>query len=66
MQYQIPAQVIPLDDVVRQEELEHGDSRVRRLVTQARKMMEKEIPTAVFGETGSYKADLGEEQISGH
>jgi transcriptional regulator of acetoin/glycerol metabolism len=52
--------------VVRQEELEHGDSRVRRLVTQARKMMEKEIPTAVFGETGSYKADLGEEQISGH
>ncbi|TGN41373.1 sigma-54-dependent Fis family transcriptional regulator [Marinobacter confluentis] len=46
------------DDVLALEDLEHGDSRVRRLVAQARKMMEKDIPILVFGETGSGKEIL--------
>lgn len=48
----IPGDVIPPED------LEHGDSRVRRLVRQARKMMEKDIPILVYGETGSGKEIL--------
>ncbi len=45
-------------DVIVPEDLEHGDSRVRRLVRQARKMMEKDIPILVYGETGSGKEIL--------
>lgn len=45
-------------DVVAPQDLEHGDSRVRRLVGQARKMMEKDIPILVYGETGSGKEIL--------
>lgn len=52
-----PSATIPAD-VIRPEELEHGDDRVRRLVTQARKMMEKDIPIVVSGETGSGKEIL--------
>jgi transcriptional regulator of acetoin/glycerol metabolism len=72
--YQILAQVIPPSeplpptdapatvdippDVVRPEELEHGDDRVKRLVNRAQKMMEKDIPILVYGETGSGKEIL--------
>ncbi|MFN2361019.1 MAG: sigma-54-dependent Fis family transcriptional regulator [Marinobacter sp.] len=45
-------------DVVAPEHLEHGDSRVKRLVSQARKIMEKDIPILVYGETGSGKEIL--------
>lgn len=48
---------IPVD-VVPPRDLEHGDSRVRRLVRQASKMMEKDIPILVYGETGSGKEIL--------
>lgn len=56
-----PATAGPADipvDVVAPEDLEHGDTRVRRLVGQARKMMEKDIPILVYGETGSGKEIL--------
>ncbi|KPP99001.1 sigma-54-dependent Fis family transcriptional regulator [Marinobacter sp. HL-58] len=46
------------EDVINPGRLEHGDNRVRRLVNQARKMMEKDIPLLVFGETGSGKEIL--------
>ncbi|WP_067036779.1 sigma-54-dependent Fis family transcriptional regulator [Marinomonas gallaica] len=46
---QIPDNVIPLD------ELEHGDERVRRTVKQAHKIMEKDIPILIHGETGAGK-----------
>lgn len=45
----IPPNVIPLD------ELEHGDERVRRVVKQAHKIMEKDIPILIHGETGAGK-----------
>lgn len=48
----IPENVIPLDD------LEHGDERVRRVVRQAHKIMEKDIPILIHGETGAGKEIL--------
>ncbi|TPE47081.1 sigma-54-dependent Fis family transcriptional regulator [Maribrevibacterium harenarium] len=45
----IPDNVIPLA------ELEHGDERVRRVVKQAHKIMEKDIPILIHGETGAGK-----------
>lgn len=53
----IPENLIP-DDVVALENLEHGDTRVRRLVRQGCKIMEKDIPILVYGETGSGKEIL--------
>jgi transcriptional regulator of acetoin/glycerol metabolism len=53
----IPDNLIP-EDVVAPENLEHGDTRVRRLIRQARRIMEKDIPILVFGETGSGKEIL--------
>ena len=48
----IPDNVIPLAD------LEHGDERVERLVRQAHKIMEKDIPILIHGETGVGKEIL--------
>ncbi|MEC8080304.1 MAG: sigma 54-interacting transcriptional regulator, partial [Pseudomonadota bacterium] len=45
----IPDNVIPLD------ELEHGDPQVKRVVKQAHKIMEKDIPILIHGETGAGK-----------
>jgi len=45
----IPDNVIPLD------ELQHGDENVERLVCQAHKIMEKDIPILIHGETGAGK-----------
>ncbi|MBJ7536078.1 sigma-54-dependent Fis family transcriptional regulator [Marinomonas transparens] len=45
----IPDNVIPLA------ELQHGDERVARLVRQAHKIMEKDIPILIHGETGAGK-----------
>lgn len=45
----IPDNVIPL------EELEHGDPQVQRVVKQAHKIMEKDIPILIHGETGAGK-----------
>lgn len=45
----IPDNVIPLS------ELQHGDERVERLVRQAHKIMEKDIPILIHGETGAGK-----------
>ena len=45
----IPDNVIPLA------ELQHGDERVERLVKQAHKIMEKDIPILIHGETGAGK-----------
>ncbi|WP_428981139.1 sigma-54-dependent Fis family transcriptional regulator [Marinomonas phaeophyticola] len=45
----IPENVIALD------ELQHGDERVERLVKQAHKIMEKDIPILIHGETGAGK-----------
>lgn len=45
----IPDNVIPLD------ELEHGDPQVQRVVKQAHKIMEKDIPILIHGETGAGK-----------
>ncbi|MCB5160456.1 sigma-54-dependent Fis family transcriptional regulator [Marinomonas algarum] len=45
----LPENVIPLD------ELHHGDERVERLVRQAHKIMEKDIPILIHGETGAGK-----------
>ncbi|WP_133010838.1 sigma-54-dependent Fis family transcriptional regulator [Marinomonas flavescens] len=44
-----PDNVIPLD------ELQHGDEDVERLVRQAHKIMEKDIPILIHGETGAGK-----------
>lgn len=48
----LPPNVIPLA------ELEHGDVRVRRTVRQAHKIMEKDIPILIHGETGAGKEIL--------
>nr|WP_127555750.1 sigma-54-dependent Fis family transcriptional regulator [Saccharospirillum alexandrii] len=48
----LPPNVIPL------EQLEHGDVRVRRTVRQAHKIMEKDIPILIHGETGAGKEIL--------
>ena len=45
----IPDNVIPLS------ELQHGDDKVERLVRQAHKIMEKDIPILIHGETGAGK-----------
>lgn len=45
----LPDNVIPLA------ELQHGDERVERLVRQAHKIMEKDIPILIHGETGAGK-----------
>ncbi|MFT2099134.1 sigma-54-dependent Fis family transcriptional regulator [Marinomonas sp. 2405UD66-6] len=45
----IPDNVIPLA------ELQHGDENVERLVNQANKIMEKDIPILIHGETGAGK-----------
>ncbi|MEP0073859.1 MAG: sigma-54-dependent Fis family transcriptional regulator [Marinomonas sp.] len=45
----IPDNVIPLA------ELQHGDENVERLVKQAHKIMEKDIPILIHGETGAGK-----------
>ena len=45
----LPDNVIPLH------ELQHGDSHVERLVKQAHKIMEKDIPILIHGETGAGK-----------
>ncbi|WCN07769.1 sigma-54-dependent Fis family transcriptional regulator [Marinomonas mediterranea] len=45
----LPENVVPL------EELEHGDEKVRRVVKQAHKIMEKDIPILIHGETGAGK-----------
>lgn len=52
-----PSVDIP-DDVVAPDELEHGDRQVHRLVAQARKIMDKDIPILIYGETGSGKEIL--------
>ena len=43
---QLPEDVVPFD------ELEHGDRKVRRVLNQARKIIEKDIPILIHGETG--------------
>jgi transcriptional regulator of acetoin/glycerol metabolism len=48
----LPDNVIPLA------ELEHGDERVHRTVRQAHKIMEKDIPILILGETGTGKEIL--------
>ncbi len=45
----IPDNVIPLT------ELQHGDEHVERIVKQAHKIMEKDIPILIHGETGAGK-----------
>ncbi|MDX1472921.1 MAG: sigma-54-dependent Fis family transcriptional regulator [Reinekea sp.] len=45
----IPDNVIPI------EELQHGDEHVARTIAQARKMMDKDIPILIHGETGAGK-----------
>ncbi|BFM49899.1 sigma-54-dependent Fis family transcriptional regulator [Marinomonas sp. THO17] len=46
---EVPDNVIPL------QELQHGDCHVERLVKQAHKIMEKDIPILIHGETGAGK-----------
>ncbi|MHA7879236.1 MAG: sigma-54-dependent Fis family transcriptional regulator [Saccharospirillum sp.] len=55
-----PASRVPAlpDNVIPIEELEHGDERVRRVVRQAHKIMEKDIPILIHGETGAGKEIL--------
>ena len=43
------------DDVVPFEELEHGDPKVRQVLSQAKKIIEKDIPILIHGETGAGK-----------
>src|SRR5690606_21763013 len=43
------------DDVIPYDELEHGDTRVRQVLNQARKIIEKDIPILIRGETGAGK-----------
>lgn len=54
--YQPPAprKAMP-DDVIPYDELEHGDTRVRQVLNQARKIIEKDIPILIRGETGAGK-----------
>ena len=46
---EIPADVVPLD------ELEHGDPQVGRMIKQATRIIEKDIPILIHGETGCGK-----------
>lgn len=48
----IPDNVIPID------ELQHGDEGIARTIAQARKMMDKDIPILIHGETGAGKEIL--------
>nr|WP_205849237.1 sigma-54-dependent Fis family transcriptional regulator [Natronospirillum operosum] len=48
----IPPDVVPFD------RLEHGDKQVRLILTQARKIIEKDIPILIRGETGAGKEIL--------
>ncbi|WP_191603496.1 sigma-54-dependent Fis family transcriptional regulator [Marinomonas algicola] len=50
----IKPKMIP-DNVIALDELQHGDERVERLVKQAHKIMEKDIPILIHGETGAGK-----------
>lgn len=45
----LPEDVVPFD------ELEHGDQKVRQVLKQARKIIEKDIPILIHGETGAGK-----------
>ncbi|WP_020407135.1 sigma-54-dependent Fis family transcriptional regulator [Hahella ganghwensis] len=47
----VPNEELP-DDVVPLNELEHGDERMSRMIKQASRIMEKEIPILMHGETG--------------
>ncbi len=47
--HNVPPNVIPLA------ELQHGDPHVERLIKQAHKIMEKDIPILIHGETGAGK-----------
>jgi transcriptional regulator of acetoin/glycerol metabolism len=49
-----PSPVVP-DNVIPLAELQHGDESVGRLVRQAHKIMEKDIPILIHGETGAGK-----------
>ncbi|MBD5770830.1 sigma-54-dependent Fis family transcriptional regulator [Marinomonas colpomeniae] len=49
-----PSPVVP-DNVIPLAELQHGDESVERLVRQAHKIMEKDIPILIHGETGAGK-----------
>ena len=51
--YQQPAQMP--EDVVPFAELEHGDPKVRQVLDQAKKIIEKDIPILIRGETGAGK-----------
>lgn len=51
---QTAKKMIP-DNVIALDELQHGDERVERLVKQAHKIMEKDIPILIYGETGAGK-----------
>lgn len=53
-QENVPISTIP-DNVIPLAELQHGDERVARLVRQAHKIMEKDIPILIHGETGAGK-----------
>lgn len=46
---ELPEDVVPFD------ELEHGDRKVRQVLSQARKIIEKDIPILIHGETGAGK-----------
>lgn len=50
----VKQKMIP-DNVIALDELQHGDERVERLVKQAHKIMEKDIPILIHGETGAGK-----------
>ncbi|MFC3853520.1 sigma-54-dependent Fis family transcriptional regulator [Salinispirillum marinum] len=57
--YQAPRTVSALPpDVIPYAELEHGDAQVRQILNQARKIIEKDIPILIRGETGSGKEIL--------
>jgi len=49
-----PSPLVP-DNVIPLTELQHGDESVERLVRQAHKIMEKDIPILIHGETGAGK-----------
>ncbi len=52
---EIPLSTAIPDNVIPMAELQHGDDRVERLVRQAHKIMEKDIPILIHGETGAGK-----------
>ncbi|SHE79813.1 Transcriptional regulator of acetoin/glycerol metabolism [Marinomonas polaris DSM 16579] len=52
---EIPLSTAIPDNVIPMSELQHGDDRVERLVRQAHKIMEKDIPILIHGETGAGK-----------